>query len=336
MSNQQLSFTKDELIKRGSNTGFDARKLAKPLTYLGLAAIAAVGLHYVLPYLKDIVWNLVSVATGVGILCLMGFTFITFRKHISHFMDILSKRAWGWLIEMDEFRFQEKVIEQAEKDMEEMLKEAEIIEGKYVELNQNVIEYKKNFEIAKEAEKIARKKGEHDLADDQAYEMQRLWSYIESVEPIVVDLDKMVIFIKEIHKILERNIKNAKQDLRVNKDIFKSVTAGANALSRAERAALGDTDMNNMAEMARQRVREKIALSVGRMKSSMDVLQNMSKTQNLQDSAKLEVARKQLIEINGEEALKIGNFKFKQAQPMYLKNNTEVSKFGDYNQQGFL
>ncbi len=159
MASQELAVSKSDLIELGSKNPFDLRKTGTKVTaILILAAIAYLFLQYVLPWLKTVVWNAVSL--GIGIIVLVAvFGLLTnkaFWRRLSYFNDAIAKLALGWVIEFDEFILQEKQIQQAEKDREKMFEDNKKIKGKYAELQAKVTKNKEMMQLANEKVNIAK------------------------------------------------------------------------------------------------------------------------------------------------------------------------------------
>lgn len=323
--------SKEDLIKKGSSGSGDPRIFAKKIFVGALAAGAAYMFGvFVLPILVTIAWNLTSliIAGTITAILLMIVTNKKFWMRVGYFVDLLMKIMLFWLIEFDEFILQEKQIESAEKDLEKMDVEREKIEGKYVELNSKVLEKKENYLIAEKSLQIATKEGDKEAAEDCVAEMSRSDNFVKTMEPMVNDMQLIINFAKDMKKIIARKIKNAKDDLAANKDLFYSAQAGANALGSAKKAFMGNTDLNSDAEVAKQKVKEKIALSIGQMRTSIDVLTTASKEVNLRDAAKLALAKERILQINnisndGSQVIQLPLQNFN-------KETTKVSKYRDF------
>lgn len=297
----ELAVSKSDLIELGSKNPFDLRKAGTIITtVLLLGAIGYCILTYVLPWLNTVIWNAISLGIGVIVLIiLIGIlTNKTFWRRLSYLNDALAKFALGWVIEFDEFILQEKQIEQAELDMQKMFEDNKKIKGKYSELNSKVLKNKETMQLATEKVSIAQRNNDSESAEDSQNEWIRCSTYVETIEPIVKDLNALTSFIDEAYKIAKRKIQNAKLDLEANKDLFYSANLGAGALSSAQKAFTGDISLNNDAEVAKAKVKEKIALSIGEMRSSIDVVRQLSKADNLENAAKISLAKKKVEQMN--------------------------------------
>jgi hypothetical protein len=308
MAANELAVSKSDLIALGSKNPFDLRRagtIISALLVVGL--IAYLFLQYVLPWLKVVVWNAVSL--GIGVICLILIigllTNKTFWRRLSYFNDAIAKLALGWVIEFDEFVLQEKQIQQAEKDRERMFEDNKKIKGKYAELHAKVIKNKEQMQLASEKMKIAGAHGDAEGAEDSQNEWSRASTYVETIEPIANDLSSITTFIDEAYKLAGRKIQNAKLDLDANKDLFYSANLGAGALASARKAFTGDVALNSDAEVAKAKVKEKIALSIGEMRSSIDIIKQISRSENLENAAKLSLARKKMEQISKQGDVEI-------------------------------
>ena len=297
----ELAISKSDLIELGSKNPFDLRKAGTIITsILLLGGIGYFILTYVLPWLNTVIWNAISLGIGIVILVIVIgiLTNKTFWRRLSYLNDALAKLALGWVIEFDEFILQEKQIEQAELDMQKMFEDNKKIKGKYAELNTKVVKNKDAMQLATEKVAIAQRNNDMEAAEDSQNEWIRCSNYVDTIEPIVKDLNALTSFIDEAYKIAKRKIQNAKLDLEANKDLFYSANLGAGALSSAQKAFTGDINLNNDAEVAKAKVKEKIALSIGEMRSSIDVVRQLSKADNLENAAKISLAKKKVEQMN--------------------------------------
>lgn len=326
MSVQETVVSKKDLIALGSKNPFDLRKAGTLITAaLLLGGIAYLVLTYVLPWLKTVVWNAVSL--GIGIIALtivIGvLTNKKFWRRLGYLNDALAKIALGWVIEFDEFILQEKQIEQAENDRQRMFDDNKKIKGKYAELNAKVVKNKKAMMLAQEKVNIARSRNDMEGVEDSQNEWSRAQTYVETIEPITNDLNALTTFIDDAYKIAGRKIQNAKLDLDANKDLFYSANLGAGALSSARKAFVGDMELNNDAEVAKAKVKEKIALSIGEMRSSIDIIQQFSKAENLENAAKIALAKKKMEQMNRQSENAIQTY-----DEQNFKGLTDSNKYG--------
>ena len=312
----ETNFSSSELIKKGMSGTPTDQKVGKFLIGTILVGISLAILYKVLPYIVPIFDSIESIAEStlrIGIYALIGVILFMFFKaqwrNIGYLNDAIARRIFKGIITYDPFLIQEKQILQAEQDVESMMREKAVIEGKYTELSTKLKSYQKKYLDAKEAENISiqnlrsttdpKKMTIFKLdADDCARKQIACKNYIDTISPIANDMKFIIDFTSEGYQILKRKIAGAKQDLIINKDIFESANAGAAALEKMKRAMVGDIQLNNDAERAQLAVMQNIALTVGQMKASMEIISDVTRQSNLEDAGKLAVARKQLEALN--------------------------------------
>jgi hypothetical protein len=318
----EINFSSSELIKKGMSGTPTEQKVGKIVMGLILATITTGMLYFIgetgvftsiQENVFDPIVNISSDLLRIGIYALagvLGFMFVKAQwRNIGYFNDMLARKAFNSIITYDPFLIQEKQILSAEHDVEHMMEEKTKIDGKYIELSKKIKKYKNDMEGAGAALQIVQEKLRRETDPKQIQLLQldsadcirkqtACKNYIDSISPIANDMKFMMDFISEGYQVLKRRIAGSKQDLLINKDIFESAHAGAEALERMKRAMVGDIQLNNDAEKAQLAVMQNIALTVGQMKVSMEIISDVTRQANLEEGGKLAVARKQLEELN--------------------------------------
>lgn len=311
-----INFSASDLIKKGlSDTPSDQKVGKFIMGTIVVGAIVAI-LYMAMPYLLPVfqgIQSIASMAVKTMIWAFIGLAlFIIAKKqmrNLEYFSDYLSRLAFKGIITYDPFLIQEKQIHQAEIDVDKMMKEKAVIDGKYTELNTKLTKYRTTFneqqagykdlqvKLQKCTDNEERKFIELGM-QDSIREQTSCKKYIDTIGPIANDMLFMSNFISEGHRILKVRIKGAKRDLDINKDIFESAQAGGKALERMKRAMVGDIELNNDAERAQMEVMKNIALTVGQMKVSMEIISDVTRQANLEEGSKLAYARQQLEALN--------------------------------------
>lgn len=313
----QINFSANELIKKGMSGTPTDQKVGKFV--IGTILLCGVGalLWHFLPGLKENIFDpILGIADDLyktGTIALIGVGLFIFVKaqwrNIGYLNDMLARKVFSSIITYDPFLIQEKQILSAEKDVEKMMEEKTKIDGKYVELSTKLVKYQNDFASAGGAlanvnaslrKEIDPKKLNLLKLDSQdcVRKQTSCKNYIDAISPIANDIKFMMDFITEGYQILKRKIAGAKSDLMINKDIFESAHAGADALERMKKAMVGDIQLNSDAEKAQLAVMQNIALTVGQMKVSMEIISDVTRQANLEEGGQLAVARKQLEALN--------------------------------------
>jgi hypothetical protein len=312
----QINFSANDLIKKGMSGTPTDQKVGKFLIGTVLTGVSLAILYYLLPVIKPIFDDIAAITEDIirtGIYALIGVIVFMFVKaqwrNIGYINDMLARKVFNGIITYDPFLIQEKQILSAEQDIEKMMEEKTKIDGKYTELSNKLKNYQKEMQAAGKSLLLVEQalRLETDIkkiqilqldASDCVRKQAACKNYIDSISPIANDMKFMMDFISEGYLVLKRRIKGAKQDLIINKDIFESAHAGAEALDRMKRAMVGDIQLNSDAEKAQMAVMQNIALTVGQMKVSMEIISDVTRQENLEDAGRLSVAREQLQALN--------------------------------------
>lgn len=310
------NFSASDLIKKGMSGTPTDQKIGKVVIGTVLVSITLAILYYLLPVLKPIFSNIADIANDmvrIGLYSLIGIIVFLFVKaewrNIGYINDLIARKVFNGIITYDPFMIQEKQILQAQHDVEKMMDEKAIIDGQYVNLSKKIQGYDDKYRSAQAAQEIVdsqlRKETDPKKmallkldSDDCIRKQLACKNYIDSISPIANDMKFMIDFISEGYQVLKRRIASAKEELNINKDIFESAHAGAEALDRMKRAMVGDIQLNSDAEKAQMAVMQNIALTVGQMKVSMEIISEVTRSANLEEGGKLASARKSLEALN--------------------------------------
>lgn len=295
----ETQLTNFELIKKGAkDAGINPGKLAKNgMTIAFLAIIAVVGImavHYILPYLIDIVWGTLELAVG-GIIGIVIFSFCVAQwKNFRLWNEMMANKVFDNIVSKAPFMMQEKKISRAEQDIDKMITEKEKIRGTYVNLITKLNKNKQAFEEAAAGIVLARQQNRKDMESSAVSAQIRAQNYITAVEPVAKNIKFLIDFVDDASKVLKRRLKDSKADLEQNRDIYESVTAGAKGLLHLREAIVGDVQLNSDAERATVAAGRAIALSIGQITTSMEIIQEFTSNANFEDASKVLAARTKL------------------------------------------
>ena len=308
----QTNYTAKDLIQKGMSGTTPQQKAGKIIIGTVLFSVIMSLLYVTLPYIKPVFDDIAAIANDIlrtGIYALLGVAIFAFVKaqwrNIGYINDAMARRVFNGIITYDPFLIQEKQILSAEHDVEKMMEEKAIIEGKYTELSKKIKSYENKRDAAKESNIIvlSQLKTERDPSkakilkldsDDCVRKELASQNYITNIAPIANDMKFMIDFISEGYQVLKRRIAGAKEELVISKDTYESANAGAEALARMKRAMVGDIQLNNDAERATVAVMQRTAMLVGQMKLSMEIISDVTRSSNLEESGQLALARKKL------------------------------------------
>ena len=97
----------------------------------------------------------------------------------------------------------------------------------------------------------------------------RLDEYIKQLSPIHENLSRIGDYLTKIHKNSAYLIEDARNELELKKDLYKSVTSGNQALSSALKIFKGDPEKKLLVEQSMEFLKEDIAGKLASMKKAI-------------------------------------------------------------------
>ena len=328
------------LIEKGTETiGFDPRKLSKKTIRALIIGIPAFFLLF--HYKEDLVtmaWDMVSIGEaaicGLVLFAVLGVIW----NQLGHFSDFMSKTCLGWWIEYNPWVLQFKQIDDAEEKWEKTIKEKEKVLGTSMKLKGKLENAQLAFKEAKAAEEILRQKLKNPpsntspegilqwqqmLQDEQQKQVDNL-NYIQINGPLVQDLEKIMGIIKNAQIVMKHKIERMRNSLRQLQDTFESSEVGKDALNAMQQCLTGNRILNNEADQSKLKVLQDIAMNLGQMKSSVEIINEITASSNLQDAAKLKVAQEQLLSLGiNDGVIPINSYQTSNFNNMVTINDTK-------------
>lgn len=270
----------------------------------GLAAIVG---YYVVPILTQIVWN--TLHFGIALACLGVFLFLVtnrkLRLTLLYGYELIMKKLIGLIIELDPFIIAESYIKDMEQERENLYQQSVQVDGQKESLQMQIIA--KENERAKLVDKAKAAKANNMLPElgNATRQIARLDEYIKQLSPIRDSLSKVGDYLTKVHKNSAYLIEDAKNELGLKKDLYKSVTKGNQALNSALKIFKGDPEKKLMVEQSMEYLKDDIALKLASMKKAISYSSDFMKSIDL-DNATFEVKGLQLLEdFDSEKELRL-------------------------------
>jgi phage shock protein A len=275
-------------------------------TMAGLALLGAIG-YYVLPILTDIIWNttnfLIALASlGVFLYCI---THRKLRLSLFYFYEIVMKKLVGVVIELDPFIIAEDYINDMQEEREKLYKQAIDVDGQKEKIHMKIKE--KEGEIGKLMNKaqVAKEKNMMPELGNATRQIGRLKEYIAQLSPIHDNLLRIGDYLTSIHKNSAYLIEDAKNELELKKDLYKSVTSGNKALTSALKIFKGDPEKKLMVEQSMEYLKEDIASKLANMKKAISYSSDFMKSIDLDNATYEKEGLKMLDTFNPENEFKL-------------------------------
>lgn len=275
-------------------------------TLAALGILAAVG-YYVLPILTSIVWNTLNF--GIALACLGVFLYcITHRKFrlsLFYFYEILMKKLVGVVIELDPFIIAEDYINDMQDEREKLYKQATDVDAQKEKIHAKISE--KEAEISKLMTKaqVARERNMMPELGNATRQIGRLNEYIKQLSPIHENLLRIGDYLTKVHKNSAYLIEDARNELELKKDLYKSVTSGNRALTSALKIFKGDPEKKLMVEQSMEYLKEDIASKLANMKKAISYSSDFMKSIDLDNATYEKEGLKMLDQFNPDSEFKL-------------------------------
>lgn len=301
------------------------RKGGKFGIIVGLGVLALIG-YYVLPLLTTIVWNTVNF--GIALACLAVFLYcITHRKlrlSLFYFYEILMKKLVGIVIELDPFIIAEDYLQDMEEQREKLYKQSVEVDGQKEKIDLKIKE--KQAEISKLMSKaqVAKERNMGPELGNATRQIGRLNEYIAQLSPIHENLMRIGDYLTKIHKNSAYLIEDARNELELKKDLYKSVTSGNRALNSAMKIFNGDPEKKLLVEQSMEFLKEDIAGKLANMKKAISYSADFMQSIDLDNATYQKEGLKLLESANPDVDYKL-------AAGSMEANNTHSGAGGSYN-----
>lgn len=236
----------------------------------GIGILAVVG-YYVLPILTTIVWNTFNFTVGVVALLLLIYA-VTNRKlrlSLFYFYEILMKKLVGIVIELDPFIIAEDYLGDMEEQREKLYTQSVEVDGQKEKINLKIKEKKNEIDKLMSKAQVAKEKNMLPELGNATRQIGRLNEYVAQLTPIYENLSRIGDYLTKIHKNSAYLIEDAKNELELKKDLYKSVTSGNKALSSALKMFNGDPEKKLLVEQSMEFLKEDIAGKLASMKKAI-------------------------------------------------------------------
>ncbi len=277
-------------------------------TLIGLGILGAIG-YYVLPIFTAIVWNTVNF--GIALACLGVFLYaITHRKlrlSLFYFYEILMKKLVGIVIQLDPFIIAEDYIKDMEQEREKLYQQSIEVDGQKEKIDLKIKE--KESEKSKLMLKAQTAK-ERDMLPElgnATRQIGRLNEYIKQLTPIRDNLFRIGDYLTRIHKNSAYLIEDARNELELKRDLYKSVSSGNRALTSALKIFKGDPEKKLMVEQSMEYLKEDIASKLANMKKAISYSGDFMRSIDLDNATYEKEGLKLLDSFNPDSEFKLAN-----------------------------
>ena len=273
---------------------------------IGLALLTLIG-YYVVPILTQVVWNTTNflialVALGVFLYCI---THRKLRLSLFYLYEIIMKKLVGLVIELDPFIIAEDYIGDMEKQREKLYQQSVDVDGQKEKIDMKIKEKEGEMNQMLTRAQAAKQNNMMPELGNATRQVARINEYIKQLAPIRDSLAKIGDYLTKVHKNSGYLIEDARNELELKKDLYKSVTSGNRALNSALKIFKGDPEKKLMVEQSMEYLKDDIAGKLANMKKAISYSTDFMRSIDL-DNATYEVEGLKMLEtFDVEKELKL-------------------------------
>jgi phage shock protein A len=215
------------------------------------------------------------------------------------------KKLVGVVIELDPFIIAEDYINDMQEEREKLYKQSTEVDGQKEKIDLKIRE--KESEISKLMTKAQAAK-ERDMMPElgnATRQIGRLNEYIKQLTPIRDNLSRIGDYLTRIHKNSAYLIEDAKNELELKRDLYKSVTSGNRALTSALKIFKGDPEKKLMVEQSMEFLKEDIASKLANMKKAISYSSDFMRSIDLDNATYEKEGLRMLESFNPENEFKL-------------------------------
>ncbi len=237
---------------------------------IGLGLLVLIG-YYVVPILTNVVWNTLNF--GIALVCLGLFLYaVTHRKlrlSLFYLYEWFMKKLVGVVIELDPFLIAEDYIGDMEEQREKLYKQSIEVDAQKEKIDLKIDEKEKDMAQLMSRAKAAQSNNMLPELGNATRHIARIKEYIMQLTPIRDNLARIGDYLTKVHKNSGYMIEDARNELELKKDLYKSVSSGNKALSSALKIFNGDPEKKLMVEQSMEFLKEDIATKLSSMKKAI-------------------------------------------------------------------
>jgi predicted nucleic acid-binding Zn-ribbon protein len=192
-----------------------------------------------------------------------------------------------------------------QEEREKLYKQSTEVDGQKEKIDLKIRE--KESEISKLMTKAQAAK-ERDMMPElgnATRQIGRLNEYIKQLTPIRDNLSRIGDYLTRIHKNSAYLIEDAKNELELKRDLYKSVTSGNRALTSALKIFKGDPEKKLMVEQSMEFLKEDIASKLANMKKAISYSSDFMRSIDLDNATYEKEGLRMLESFNPENEFKL-------------------------------
>ena len=263
--------------------------------------------YFLVPILTKVVWNTLNL--GIAIVCLGLFLYTVTHKKLRlsffYFYESLMKKVLGLVVQMDPFVIAENYIEEMVEERERLYKHSIEVDTQKEKIELKIKEKQNEINKLMLRAQTAKEKDMMQELGNATRQIGRLNEYVSQLTPIRENLVKIGDFLDRIYKNSAYLIEDAKNELELKRDLYKSVTSGNKAVTSALKIFKGDPEKKLLVEQSMETLKENIAGKLASMKKALSHSTDFMNSIDLDNATYEKEGLKLLEKFSSESEIKV-------------------------------
>jgi hypothetical protein len=268
-----------------------------------------------LPILTAIVWNTVNFGIALG--CLAFFLFLVTNRKLRlsafYLWEILMRKLVGIVIELDPFVIADDDIKDMVAQRQKLLEQTTNVEAQKEAIKAKMDEKERESQHLQAKGIAAKKNNMLPELGNITRQIERLKQYVQQLAPIYANLSRISEYLTKVYKNSGLMIDDAKNELDLKKDLYKSVTAGNRALNSALKIFQGDPEKKLMVQQSMEYLKDDIAAKLANMKQAIMASSDYMKSIDLDNATFEEEGMKMLEKFDPDKDFQLTSATVQQA-----------------------
>lgn len=250
-----------------------------------LVAILGAAAYFLLPILKEIVWNSVSIAVGLAVLA--GIIYVVLDPKMRNLIWYMYKSVMRWItgifVQIDPIGILKSYIEDLKDSLSKMNSQISSLKGQMYKLNEMIKQNQRNIQNNLSLAGKAKETGREAIMVLQARKAGRLQDSNVKLEDLYKRMEVLYRVLVKMYENSEIMLEDLSDQVVVKEQEYKAIKASHSAIRSAQAILSGNSDKKYMYDMALEAMAEDVGQKVGEMERFMDMSKNFMDSIDLQN-----------------------------------------------------
>jgi len=253
----------------------------------GLFLVAGIGAaaYFLLPILKEIVWNTVNLAVGLGVLAALIYMVLDpkMRNLIWYMYKSVMRWITGIFVNLDPIGVLKSYIEDLKDSLGKMNTQISRLKGQMYKLGEMIKQNQRDIQSNLGLASKAKETGKESIMVLKSRKAGRLQESNMKLEDLYKRMEVLYRVLTKMYENSEIMLEDLNDQVVVKEQEYKAIKASHSAIRSAMDILSGNSDKKYMYDMALEAMAEDVGQKVGEMERFMDMSKNIMESIDLQN-----------------------------------------------------